>query len=57
MVCDMCDCRISFEDLRMKFDTRIKDLILQGQIALIVEILKQLYDHDDNKNFEEMNEI
>lgn len=28
--------RLSFDDLRMQFDTRIKDLILQGETALIV---------------------
>lgn len=34
----------------MVFDTRIKDLILQGESALIVEIVKQLADRDENKN-------
>lgn len=34
----------------MQFDQRIRDLILQGEFALIGEILKQLYDRDENKN-------
>ena len=42
--------RISFDDLRMQFDQRIKDLILQGETALIVEIIKQLYDRDEHKD-------
>jgi hypothetical protein len=42
--------RLSFEDLRLQFDNRIKDLILQGETALITEVVKQLYERDDNKN-------
>lgn len=38
--------RLSFDDLRMQFDARIKDLILQGEMSLIVEIVKQLCDRD-----------
>ena len=34
----------------MQFDQRIKDLILQGETALIVEIVKQLYDRDEHKD-------
>ena len=41
----------------MQFDSRIKDLILQGENALIVEILKQLYERDENKNVEEMKNV
>ena len=41
----------------MQFDSRIKDLILQGENALIVEILKQLYERDENKNIEEMKNV
>ena len=41
---------LSFDDLRMVFDARIKDLILQGENSLIVEILKQLCEGDENKD-------
>lgn len=41
----------------MQFDTRIKDLILQGENALIVEIIKQLCDRDDRKNEKAMKAI
>ena len=41
----------------MQFDSRIKDLILQGESALIVEILKQLYERDENKNIEDMKNV
>lgn len=42
--------RLCFDDLQLQFDPRIKDLILQGEGALIPEIIKQLYDRDDNKD-------
>lgn len=38
----------------MQFDPRIKDLILQGECALIPEIIKQLYDRDENKDEKRM---
>ena len=41
----------------MQFDHRIKELILQGETSLIVEIIKQLYDRDEKKNHEEMMRI
>jgi hypothetical protein len=50
-------CRLSFEELRLQFDNRIKDLILQGETALISEVVKQLYERDDNKNEREMKQI
>jgi hypothetical protein len=40
--------------LQLQFDPRIKDLILQGESALIAEIIKQLYDRDDNKDEKRM---
>ena len=49
--------RLCFEDLRMQFDSRIKDLIIQGEYALIPEILKQLFERDENKNEKEMKNI
>jgi hypothetical protein len=49
--------RLSFEDLRLQFDNRIKDLILQGETTLISEVVKQLYERDDNKNEREMKQI
>ena len=42
--------RLCFDDLQMQFDPRIKDLILQGECALIPEIIKQLHDRDENKD-------
>ena len=50
-------CRLSFEDLRLQFDNRIKDLILQGETTLFSEVVKQLYERDDNKNEREMKQI
>jgi hypothetical protein len=41
----------------LQFDNRIKDLILQGETALISEVVKQLYERDDNKNEREMKQI
>lgn len=41
----------------MQFDNRIKELILNGEYALITEIVKQLYEKDDNKNLPEMKKI
>ena len=41
---------LCFEELRMQFDQRIRDLILQGESVYIPEILKQLYDRDENKD-------
>jgi|JI9StandDraft_2_1071091.scaffolds.fasta_scaffold158127_1 hypothetical protein len=41
----------------MQFDQRIRDLILQGESALIPEILKQLYDRDENKDEKEMKTV
>jgi hypothetical protein len=49
--------RLSFEDLRLQFDNRIKDLILQGETTLISEVVKQLYERDDHKNEREMKQI
>ena len=49
--------RLSFDDLRMQFDNRIKELILNGENSLISEIVKQLYEKDDNKNTGEMKKI
>lgn len=34
----------------MRFDARIKDLILQGETALVVEVVKQLYEKDSKKD-------
>lgn len=42
--------RLSFDDLDIRFDTRIKDLILQGETALVVEVVKQLYEKDLKKD-------
>lgn len=36
-------CRLALPDLDLTFDPRIKELILQGEQALIVEFIKQLY--------------
>jgi hypothetical protein len=41
----------------MQFDQRIRDLILQGESALIPEILKQLYDRDEHKDEKSMKTI
>lgn len=41
----------------MQFDGRIKDLIIQGETALIAEILKQLYDRDELKDQKRMKNI
>jgi hypothetical protein len=41
----------------LQFDNRIKDLILQGETTLISEVVKQLYERDDNKNEREMKQI
>lgn len=41
----------------MQFDQRIRDLILQGQYALIGEILRQLYERDQNKDEKGMEKI
>lgn len=41
----------------MQFDQRIRDLILQGESALIPEILKQLYDRDEHKDDKTMRAI
>ena len=41
----------------MQFDGRIKDLILQGETALILEIVKQLADKDASKDDEAMKKI
>lgn len=49
--------RLCFDDLRMQFDQRIRDLILQGESALIPEILKQLYDRDEHKDEKTMKGI
>lgn len=49
--------RLCFDDLQLQFDPRIKDLILQGEGALIPEIIKQLYDRDDNKDEKRMREL
>ena len=43
-------CRLSFDDLRVQFDQRIRDLILQGEHSLIPEILKQLFERDENRD-------
>lgn len=41
--------RLAFESVGLKLDVRLKELILQGEQALIVEILRQLYDRDLTK--------
>ena len=46
--------RLSFDSLNIQFDPRIKDLILQGENALIVEVVKQLCERDENKDHEMM---
>lgn len=41
----------------MQFDPRIKELILQGESALIPEIINKLFDRDDNKDTRRMKEL
>ena len=41
----------------MQFDNRIKELILNGEYTLIAEIVKQLYEKDDNKNHAEIKKL
>jgi hypothetical protein len=41
--------RLAFEAIGLKLDTRIKELILQGETALIVEVLRQLRERDPDK--------
>lgn len=41
--------RLSFESIGLKLDPRLKELILQGEQALIVEVLRQLYERDPIK--------
>lgn len=41
----------------MQFDPRIKNLILQGESALITEIVKQLFDRDENKDEKGMKSV
>ena len=43
-----------FEELRLQFDNRIRELILQGEHSLIPEILKQLYERDEHRDEKEM---
>ena len=38
-----------FETIGLKLETRIKDLILQGEQALIIEVLRQMSDKDPAK--------
>lgn len=40
---------MALSEVGLSFDARIKELILQGEEALIVEVVKQLYERDDNK--------
>ncbi len=49
--------RLSFDDLRLQFDPRIKELILQGELALIAEIIRQLYERDENRDEKRMKEV
>jgi hypothetical protein len=35
--------RLAFDAIGLKLDTRIKELILQGEQALIVEVVRQLF--------------
>ena len=41
----------------MQFDGRIKDLIFQGENALIIEIMKQLSERDENKDTRAMDNV
>jgi hypothetical protein len=38
--------RLAIDSVGLKLDTRIKELILQGEQALIVEVLRQLHERD-----------
>jgi hypothetical protein len=49
--------RLCFDDLRLQFDPRIKELILQGELALITEIIRQLYERDENRDEKRMKEV
>jgi len=49
--------RLCFDDLRLQFDPRIKELILQGELALITEIVRQLYERDENRDEKRMKEV
>ncbi len=49
--------RLCFDDLRLQFDPRIKELILQGELALITEIIRQLYERDENRDEKSMKEV
>jgi len=49
--------RLCFDDLRLQFDPRIKELILQGELALIAEIIRQLYERDENRDEKRMKEV
>ena len=49
--------RLCFDDLRLQIDPRIKELILQGELALITEIIRQLYERDENRDEKRMKEV
>ena len=42
-------CRLALESVDLKMDTRIKELILKGELALIVELVRQLHERDEQK--------
>lgn len=41
--------RLAFDAIGLKLDTRIKELILQGEQALIGEVVRQLYERDEHR--------
>jgi hypothetical protein len=40
---------LAIDGVGLKLDIRIKELILQGEQALVVEVLRQLHERDPNK--------
>lgn len=38
--------RLAFDEIGLKIDNRVKDLILQGEHAFIAEVVKQLYERE-----------
>jgi hypothetical protein len=41
--------RLAIDTVGLKLDNRIKELILQGEQALVVEVIRQLHERDPNK--------
>lgn len=41
--------RLAFDAIGLKLETRIKELILQGEQALVVEVLRRLYERDEHR--------